>query len=309
MPLLAQSVEQSGDAYRLKVDSHLVDTTFTVRNAGGELVTDLPQSAFHVREDGLDQTIRYFVTKRELPLSIGIVVDESDSQDKFVKEHEKAIEAFLKEVVEPRDRAFVICFGNHLRLTSDWTNSPHDVLDGIHRFDKGDRSFPELADLGKDDSRVLGTALYDAVVTGVSEKLSKEVGRRKVLLIFSDGEENSSEHDLIDAIETAQNSDVLVYALRTTDVQKHHINARNRYGMRVLDHMTDATGGQAFDVRATKVNEDFQSIAADLRSLYEIGYYSSNKERDRRFRKVTIAVDGGEFKVRARSGYTPQTAR
>ena len=308
-PSFAQTLEESSGAYRMKVDTHLVDTTFTVRNARGELVTDLPQNVFHVREDGAEQTIRYFVTKRELPLSIGILVDESDSQDRFVKEHEKQIEAFLREVMEPHDRAFAICFGNHLRLTSDWTNNAHDILSGIHDFDKGERSFPELADLGKDDARVLGTALYDGVFTGVQEKLAAEAGRRKVLLIFSDGEENSSEHDLIDAIEAAQNADVLVYALRTTDVKHRQINARNRYGMRVLDHMTDATGGQAFDVRATKVDEDFQSIAADLRSLYEVGYYSTNKERDRRFRKVTIQVDGEGLKVRARSGYTPKGGR
>lgn len=306
LPALGQTLDESAGAYRMKVDTHLVDTTFTVRNARGELVTDLPQSAFHVREDGQEQSIRYFVTKRELPLSIGILVDESDSQDRFVKDHEKQIEAFLKDVMEPRDRAFAICFGNHLRLTSDWTNTAHDILDGIRQFDKGERSFPELANLGKDDSRVLGTALYDGVFTGVNEKLAPEAGRRRVLLIFSDGEENSSEHDLIDAIEAAQNADVLVYALRTTDVKHHQMNARNRYGMRVLDHITDATGGQAFDVRATKVEADFQSIAADLRSLYEIGYYSTNKERDRRFRKVTIQVDGEGLRVRARSGYTPK---
>lgn len=297
---------QDGAAFRLKVDSHLIDTTLTVRDVHGELVPNLPEGAFHVTEDGSEQTVRYFANQRQLPLSIGILVDASDSQDKFVKDHEKEIEAFLREVMEPRDRAFAICFGNHLRLTSDWTNAPPEILQNIRSFNKGERNFPELADLGKDDSRVLGTALYDAVYTGVMEKMTTEQGRRKVLIIFSDGEENSSEHDLIDAIEAAQNADVLVYALRTAELKHGKMNARNRYGMRVLDHMTEATGGQAFDVHSTKVSADFQSIAADLRSLYEVGYYSTNKERDHRFRKVTIRVDGEGYKVRARSGYTPK---
>src|ERR1700743_55081 len=167
------------NGYHLRVDSRLIDTTVSARDAKGVPVTGLPQTAFHINEDGAPQTVRYFASQPELPLSIGLIVDASGSQDTFVKEHEKEIEVFLKEVMEPRDHAFVICFGNHLRLTSDWSNSPSDILDGIKRFNNGDRDFPEL---GPQEERKLGTALYDAIYFPIDERMAD--ARRRVRGLF-----------------------------------------------------------------------------------------------------------------------------
>jgi Ca-activated chloride channel homolog len=295
------SSAQAQSAATLKVETHLVETTLSVHDLKGKAVGDLDQASFTIAEDGVPQKIRYFARNRELPLSIGILVDESGSQDKFVKEHEKAIESFLHEVMEPADRAFAICFGNHLRLTSDWTSDGGALLSGIREFDKGSRNFPEV---GPVEDRELGTALNDAVYFSVQEKLASQSGRRKVLLIFSDGQENSSEHDLVNAIEEAQNENVLVYAIRTTENKPAKTNARDRYGIRELQHLTAATGGTDFDAGTTNVKEDFAEIAADLRLLYEVGYYSTNKRRDGSFRKVTVTVDREDLKVRARTGYT-----
>ena len=288
------------NGYHLRVDSRLIETTVIVRDAKGIPVTGLPQTAFHISEDGAPQTVRYFASQRELPLSIGLIVDASGSQDTFVKEHEKEIEVFLKEVMEPRDHAFVICFGNRLRLTSDWSSSPSEILDGITRFNKGDRDFPEL---GPQEERKLGTALFDAIYFPITERMTAERGRRRVLIVLSDGEENSSEHDFVDTVTAAQGADTLVYAVRTTEHKSRRMDARDRYGARVLDHMTEATGGRSFDAHAQSAKSIFASIAADLRSMYEIGYYSTNSDRTPTFRKVTIAVDGDGLTVQSRAGY------
>lgn len=298
--LVVSSAMAQSTPYQLRVDSRLVQITLTVRDSSGNLVTSLPQTAFHLREDGIPQTIRYFATERQLPLSIGLLIDASGSQDKFVKEHEKEIESFLANVMEPRDHAFAVCFGNHLRLCSDWSADPHAILDGVHRFHKGDRKSPEI---GPQEDRALGTALNDAVWFSIADKMKEETGRRKVLVIFSDGEENSSEHDESDAIAQAQSADTLVYALRTTENKPSKETARDRYGMRLLNHLTESTGGRSFDVREQKPAAIFTSMAADLRSLYELGYYSTNTEHDGTFRKVVITVDGEGLKPRARSGY------
>lgn len=299
---LAACAQQDQPGFRMQVNSRLISTTLTVRDDKGKLVTNLPQEAFHIQEDGRDQAVRYYASQRELPLSIALIADVSPSQDKFFKEHEREIEEFLKTVMEPRDRAFAVCFGNHLRLVTDWTNDPRQVTESVHRFNKGDRSGPEL---GPQEQRELGTALYDAVYFSVTEKMEAEREHRRVLIVFSDGEENSSEHDLIDAITAAQGADTLVYALRTTENKESKMTARDRYGMRALDHMTQATGGQSFDVRVVKPKDAFRSIADDLKSLYEIGYYSNNPARDKRFRKVVITAGEGTT-VRAREGYTPR---
>ena len=284
----------------IKVETHLIDTTLSVHDANGRIVTSLTQEDFTVVEDGIPQKIRFFAHDNQLPLSVGLIIDESGSQDKFVKEHEKDIEAFLKQVLEPNDQAFALCFGNHLRLVSDPSSSPSAIMDGIRSFDKGNTDFPEI---GPKERRELGTALYDAVYFSVTEKLATIHQRRKVLVVFSDGEENSSEHDLLDAIEAAQNADVLIYAIRYTELRHGKMDARDRYGMRALDHLTTQTGGKTFDFHATNLKQDFAEIAGDLRSLYDLAYQSTNPTRDGTYRKVVIQATRPGLSVRARTGY------
>jgi Ca-activated chloride channel homolog len=284
----------------IQVETHLIDTTLSVRDADGRIVTGLTQSDFTVVEDGVPQKIRFFAHDNQLPLSIGLIIDESGSQEKFVKEHEKDIEAFLKQVLEPSDQAFALCFGNYLRLVSDSTSSVTSIMDGIHSFDKGNMNFPEI---GPKEDRALGTALYDAVFFSITEKLAAVHQRRKVLLVFSDGEENSSEHDLLDAIGAAQNADVLIYAIRYTELKHGKMDARDRYGVRALDHLTTQTGGKTFDFHETKLKQDFNEIAGDLRSLYDLAYQSTNPTRDGTYRKVVIQATRPGLTVRARAGY------
>jgi len=300
LPSLASAWLPAQGLPTIQVETHLIDTALTVHDAEGRIVTGLTQSDFTVVEDGVQQKIRFFAHDNELPLSIGLIIDESGSQDKFVKEHEKDIEAFLHQVLEPNDQAFAVCFGNHLRLVSDLTSSTSTIMDGIRAFDKGSIAFPEIGPL---EERELGTALYDAVYFGITEKLAHVHQRRKALVVFSDGEENSSEHDLLDAIEAAQNSDVLVYAIRYTDMKHGKMDARDRYGVRVLDHLAGQTGGKTFDYHATNLKQAFAEIAGDLRSLYQIAYQSTNPTRDGSYRKVVIQTTKPGLTVRARTGY------
>jgi Ca-activated chloride channel family protein len=284
----------------IKVETHLIDTTLSVHDADGRIVTGLTQDDFTVVEDGVPQKIRFFAHDTQLPLSIGLIIDESGSQEKFVKEHEKDINAFLRQVLESNDQAFAVCFGNHLRLVSDSTSSTPAIMDGIRSFDKGNTNFPEI---GPKEERELGTALYDAVFYAITEKLAGIYQRRKVLVVFSDGEENSSEHDMLDAIETAQDADVLIYAIRYTELKHGAMDARDRYGVRALDHLTTQTGGKAFDFHATNLKQAFAEIAGDLRSLYDLAYQSTNPTRDGTYRKVIIQTTRPGLSVRARTGY------
>ncbi len=305
LPAKASSQEQTSQPFApgatLQVQSHLIEMTAAVRDARGEPVTGLGQAAFSITEDGAPQTVRYFAQGRELPLSIGLIVDASGSQEKFVKAHEQAVEAFLREILEPKDQALAVCFGNHLRLVSDWTNSAAALTAALHRFDKGDRDFAEV---GPKEERELGTALYDAVYFPLAERFGTGAERRKVLLLLTDGEENASEHDLLDAIHAAQDGNVLIYAVRTTTAKADRMDARDRYGVRALEHLTEESGGRVFDASTTRLEDDFAEIATELRSLYELGYYSTHHERGVQFRKVTVGLEDKQLQVRARSGYT-----
>lgn len=299
-PCIPSTLLQAQNIPVIHVETHLVDTTLSVHDADGRVVSGLSQDDFTVIEDGVPQKIRFFARNNQLPLSIGLIIDASGSQEKFVKEHEKDIEAFLGQTLEPGDQAFAVCFGNHLRLVSDSTSSAPDIIAGIRSFDSGNSKFPEL---GPKEDRELGTALYDAVYFSITEKLATIRQRRKVLVVFSDGEENSSEHDLLDAIEAAQNSDVLVYSIRYTELHHGKMNARDRYGVRVLDHLTAQTGGRSFDYHTTNLKQAFAEISGELRSLYEVAYQSTNHLRDGTYRKVIIQATRPDLSVRARTGY------
>ncbi len=299
---------------------NLVNVTALVRSADGTLLTDLKKDDFQVLEDGVEQHVQFFAREKEIPLDLALVVDVSGSQDKFLEQHNRDVEQFLTTVLSPTDRATAICFGNHLRLVSDRTSSVDQIMDGLRRFSKGDRHFPEI---GPKEERELGTALYDALYFATKEKLTAADESRKAIVLFSDGEENSSEHDLLDAIEEAQNQDVLIYCIRYTntghaakvpkwvakrldldsDRDSEGLNARNKYGIRVMRHLANLTGAADFNAVEVNLPDVFSQIGNELRSLYSIGYLSTNTQRDGSFRKLTIRCKVPNSVVRAKSGY------
>jgi Ca-activated chloride channel homolog len=279
---------------------HLVTLTFSVHDASGKLISGLNQDAFQVFEDGAPQKIVSLASEAELPLSIGLLVDGSDSQDKFLKRHTKDVELFLQQILRPQDQVFAIGFGDHIRLVSDLSSSSTQVVDGLTSYDKGKGDFPELT---PDPTRSGGTALFDAVYSSVQEKLSNASGRRRVLILFTDGEENSSAHDEVEAIAAAQGADALVYAVRYTQIHHDRLTAGNRQGMAILKHLAAQTGGTDFDGLTTDLPQAFRQIADELRSQYSISYYSTNKLNDGSFRKVVIDSTQPDFSIRARSGY------
>ena len=281
-------------------ETHLVTLTFSVRDAEGRLVDSLNRDDLSVYEDGAEQKISIFSRESELPLTLGLVVDASPSQEKFLQQHLKDIHTFLASILRPQDQAFAVCFGDHLRLVSELSSNPAQLADGLARFQKGERGFPELE---PDETRSGGSAVYDAVFGSVAEKLAANAGHRKALILFTDGEENSSAHDEIDTIAAAQGADTLIYAIRYTQIKKNKLTASNRQGMAALHHMAEQTGGSDFDALHTDLPQTFKQIGDELRSVYSIGYYSTNKTPDHTFRKVAVEAHTPGVTIRAKSGY------
>ncbi len=284
----------------IHVETHLVTLTFVVRDVDLKLIPAMNAGDFSVYEDGVPQTISIFAHESDLPLHLGLLVDASSSQDKFIRQHLRDIQAFLGSVVKPRDQVFALCFGDHLRIAAPPTSDAAAVIDGLERYNKEYRSFPEL---DPDSTRDGGTALYDAIIAGTTHELAAQSDGRKALILFTDGEENSSGHDEIDAIASAQDSDALVYAIRYTEVHHGKLSADNRHGIAALHHLAEQTGGRDFDALNSDLPQVFREIGDELRSLYVIGYYSTNKAHDGSFRKVVIVPHTDGLTVRARSGY------
>ena len=284
----------------IRVNVSLVNVTFVARDGNGALIENLTKDDIDLYEDAVPQKIEFFAKSTDLPLTLALIMDASGSQEHFGKKHERDLEVFLKETLGPKDRAFMVCFGNHLRLVSDYTNSPDEILLNFHDFDKGKRHFPEI---GPPEDRDLGTAFYDSLYYSVTEKLAKSGGRQAILM-FSDGEDNSSSTNMMSAIETAQARNVIVYTIRYTEPNKHGVlNARNKYGISVMDRVARETGGAHIDAQATDPHLYFRQIAGELRTSYELAYYPTNKVKDKTFRKIVIKPRREGVPIRTKTGY------
>jgi len=283
----------------IRVNVKLVNLAFSARDSRGALVNNLTKEDVEIFEDAVPQKVSFFARSVDVPLTLGLIVDFSGSQDQFSEKHQHDLEVFLKDILGPKDRVFLIGFGNHLRLISDFSQSGSDVIDRLKRFQHNSKHFP---DIGPKEDRESGTAFYDSIYYSIPEKLAGETGRR-ALLVFSDGEDNSSSHDMMTAIEEAQAANVLVYTIRYTEKQHGHLTARNQYGIRVMDRIAKETGGQAIDAEATDPQSYFHQIAEELRTSYELAYYPTNPLPDETFRKIVIRPKQPGLTVRSKTGY------
>jgi Ca-activated chloride channel family protein len=288
----------------IHVAVNLVNVAFSVRDARGALVDNLTREDVEVFEDAVPQKISFFARSTDVPLTLGLIVDVSGSQDHFSKQHEQDLEVFLKEVLGPKDRAFLVTFANHIRLISDFSPRGAEIIASMKEYKGGNKGkrgakakkaeFPEL---GPPESRDLGTAFYDSIYYSVTEKLERESGRR-ALLVFSDGEDNSSSHDMMTTIEIAQAENVQVYAIRYTEKEHGKLTARNKYGTSVMDRIAKETGGAHIDAEITDPHTYFRQIAEELRTSYELAYYPTNSDKDETFRKIVIRPKQSGSKVR-----------
>ena len=283
----------------IRVKVKLVNVAFSARDSHGVLIENLTKDDVEVFEDAVPQKISFFARSVDVPLILGLIVDFSGSQDQFSKQHEHDLQIFLKDVLGPKDRVFLICFGNHIRLVSDFSQSATELMGRLEQYRHDDKDFREL---GPKEERDLGTAFYDSIFYPITEKLVSESGRR-ALLVFSDGEDNSSSHDMMTAIEAAQGSNVLVYTIRYTEKKHGKLTARNKYGIRVMDRIAKETGGSHIDAETTDPKTYFRQIAEELRTSYELAYYPTNPANDGTFRKIVIRPKGSGVIVRSRTGY------
>ena len=299
--LLAVSFLFAQDAPPIKVDVGLVNVAFTVRDARGKLVTDLSRDEIEVLEDGIVQPVQFFGRSADLPLQFALILDMSGSQDRFNHEHRDDLAAFAARALTPADKALLICFGNRIRVASDFTASSRQLLNGLDQFRK-DKTRALMPELEPDETRSGGTALFDAIYYTARRKMM-EPGARKALIVLSDGEDNSSARDVIEAIEAAQAADALIYTVRYTESRRGRLSARNRYGTTEMTRLAVETGGAAFDSSKTDVAAALAEVSAELRGLYDLGFATTNPNRDGMFRKLEIRSKRPGVTIRARRGY------
>jgi VWFA-related protein len=224
-----QNQQDQQETTTIKKDVNVVNVLATVRNKQGQLVNNLTKDDFKLEEDGRPQTIRYFARVTDLPLTLGLLVDTSLSQRRVLEQERTASYTFLEDLLrEWKDKAFVVHFDSEVELLQDLTNSRPKLEAALQKLevpsrDQSQGGGPTPAHMGG------GTLLYDAVFLASDELMSKQQGR-KAIIILSDGVDQGSKVSLNRAIEAAQRSDTLVYTILFADPQAYNNSAGNPGG-------------------------------------------------------------------------------
>ena len=302
---------QGEPATTLKVNVEVVQLFFNVKDKHGALIPNLPKEEFEIFEDGKPQTIKYFKAESDLPLTLGIMIDTSGSQQRVLDMEKEVGASFLEDIIRPKDEAFVISFDIDITLMQDFTNSVSRLRHALNeaKINTGGVScsggpIGPQGPIPCSSSGPRGTALYDAVYLASHDELSHEVGR-KAMILLTDGEDEGSRLKIKDAIEAAQKADTICYVLLIADRGFYGFGGMGYSGDSEMKKLTQETGGRVIDVgnKIDKLRKAFDDIAAELRSQYNIGYTPTNSNRDGGFRKVEVKSKQGDYKIQARSGY------
>lgn len=302
-----QGSQEDQNLPTFKANVNVVNLFFNVKDKHGTLIPNLTKDDFQVFEDGKPQTIKYFNANTDLPLTLGMLIDTSGSQMRVLPMEQEIGAAFLSEVLQKKDLAFVINFDLDADLVQDFTNSPHELrvaLDKVKINAPPCGGAPGLGGGPIPSNCHGGTVLYDAIYLAAQEKLRNEVGR-KAMIVLTDGEDEGSKLKIQDAIEAAQKADAIVYVLMIAD--RGFYGGFGYSGDSAMKKLCEQTGGRMINVgnNDKKLKEAFDQIANEMRSQYNIGYTPTNHTLDGSFRKIEIKTKEG-YKVQSRAGYYAQ---
>jgi len=284
-PPPGQSADKQGPS--IKVQVNLVVLHTTVLDDRGRFADGLKVENFRVFEDKAEQKLSVF-KREDVPVSMGLVIDNSGSmRDKRPRVNEAAIT--LVENSNPQDEAFVVNFNDdfYLDLDKDFTNSVPELKEALERI----------------DSRG-STALYDAII-GSLDHLKKASKDKRVLLVVTDGEDNTSRNSLEKAIREVQKTDTVIY---TIGLLSQESKKSAKKAKKALEEIAAASGGLSYFPENTgDVHNICQQVAHDIRNQYTLAYYPTNTKKDGSFREVAVEVipprGRGKLLARTRNGY------
>jgi Ca-activated chloride channel family protein len=271
------------EPYKISVSVDSVVLVATVLNHKGAPVSGLGKEDFEVYEDGALQQITFY-SHEDIPVTVGLVVDNSGSMRLKRAEVNAAALAFVRSS-NALDQMFVVHFNEHvsfgLPAAMPFTDQPGQLQAALSKV--------------KADGQ---TALYDAVGAAL-EHLKQGDRDKKVLIVASDGGDNSSKLTLDQVLAMARKSDAIIY---TIDIYDEDDQERNPTA---LKRLSKATGGETFRVEALpEVVPICERIARDIRSQYTLAYTSTNRAQDGKYRAIQVKGRGpGRLAVRTREGY------
>jgi len=291
-----------------KANANVVQLFFNVKDKKGGLIPNLSKDNFQIFEDHKPQTIKYFSAESQLPLTLGILIDSSASQEQVLDMEKQVGGAFLSEILRDKDMAFVVDFNIGVSLLQDFTGSVRRLKEALYSVKINSGGQAAVAGIpGQGGGPVptigqpKGTLLYDAVYLASHDEMAQQVDR-KAMILLTDGEDQGSQYKIIDAIEAAQRADTIVYVLLCANRGFYGFGGYS--GDSEMKKLTSETGGRVIEVgnKTEKLKAAFDQISQELRSQYNVGYTPTNPVTNGGFRKIEIRSKDG-YKVQSRSGY------
>jgi VWFA-related protein len=289
---------QSQPPGKITVEVKTVSVLGTVRDKHGKIISNLAKDDFVLEEDGRPQNINYFVRESDQPLRLGLLVDTSLSQRRVLEQERSASYSFLDHLLRPeKDLDFVIHFDREVELLQEFTSSRPKLQAALQalqtpQFDSNAGGSGNGGSRGGGDGRGSrgrggGTLLYDAIYLASDELMSKQQGR-KALIILSDGVDHGSKETLTTAIETAQRADTVVYSILFKDDEEN--GNRSGFGM----------GQRGGGRRGGRYPQE--EIEEDLRNQYSLAY-TPEKNEGPGYHKISLTTKQKDLLVQARDGY------
>jgi VWFA-related protein len=324
---------------KIAVEVKTVSVLATVRDKHGKIIPNLTKDDFQIDEDGRPQKIDYFAHESDLPLRLGLLVDTSLSQRKVIEQERNASYSFLDHLLrEDKDLAFVIHFDHEVELLQDFTSARPRLQAALQQLQtpqftgggggngNGDGGYGGSGQ--RRGMRGGGTLLYDAIFLGCDELMSKQQGR-KALIILSDGVDHGSKETISEAMASAERTDTIVYSIYFADEDEGsgfggrpgfgmgghggyggHGGGRPRQeeqrpdGKKILEQISEETGGRFFKAsKKDALDKIYAQIDEDLRHQYSLAY-TPDKGNTIGYHKIHLTVPNQkDLVVTARDGY------
>ena len=280
-----------GQVPTIRVQTRLVNVALNVVDAKGAPVAGLGRDDFEILEDGKVQKLSYFEKESSTPLSVVLAIDASESVLRDERLEKNAARHFVRALLRDQDELDLMDFSDTVREIVPFTNQKKAIEVGLNELQRG-----------------ASTALYDAIYLA-SDRLSSTSaadGRRRVMLLITDGEDTAKGSRYGQALEEAQRAGAMVFSIIIVPVEADA--GRNTGGEHALIQMANDTGGKYYYVQEPKDLEPaFAKVSDDLRTQYVLGYYAPQRGSDASFRRITIRMKDeelrGQYQLRHRSGY------
>lgn len=284
--------EESQTEQKLDISTTNVRLPITVTEGkSNHFVTNLKEEDFEIYEDKVPQKIIAFAHQSEMPLDVAVLMDTSNSVKPKLKFEKDSAVSFLETMLSTRkDRALFTTFDSQIELRQDFTN----------RLDLLSNAVYNVKAQGE-------TRMYDAIYQVCEEKMAASPGRRRAIVIITDGEDTASDHTLKDAIDLAQRNETVVFAISTKagglfGVQGGMVDRKED---KDIKRLAEETGGRAFfTAEVIELEKSLAAIAHELRSQYLIAYSPTNENFDSKYRKIEVKLPGKkDLRVRTKTGY------